>query len=249
MKGSAQPIVSVTAYDAPTASLADQAGVDFILVGDSVGTTVMGMKSTLTVSLEAMIHHTAAASRGIERALIVGDLPFGSYQSSVAQAVDSAVALVKAGAEAVKLEGSYTEAIQAIVNAGIPCMGHVGFTPQSINKFGGHRVQGRGDGSEAVLAAAKAVEDAGAFAVVLELIPADLAREITCSISIPTIGIGAGPHCDGQVQVLHDILGLTPLKLKHAKIYLDGNEAIRRAIQTYADEVRSGAFPASEHSA
>jgi 3-methyl-2-oxobutanoate hydroxymethyltransferase len=249
MKGGPDRIVSLTAYDAASGALADEAGVDLVLVGDSVGTVMLGMASTLPVSLETMIHHTAAARAGVSRALLVADLPFGSYQSSVEQAVDSAVALVKAGAEAVKLEGSYTDAIRAIIKAGIPCMGHVGMTPQSINNFGGPRVQGKGEGSHAVIQAAREVDEAGAFSMVLELIPAALAREITCSVSCPTIGIGAGVECDGQVQVWHDILGLTPMKFKHAKVYCDASELFLQAIRSYASEVRSGSFPTGEHSA
>jgi len=248
MKGGTERIVSLTAYDAISGAIADEAGVDLVLVGDSVGTAMLGMPSTLNVSLEAMVHHTAAARQGVHRALLVADMPFGSYQSSVAQAVDSAVALVKAGAEAVKLEGAYTDAIRAIVKAGIPCMGHVGMTPQSVNNFGGHRVQGKGDGSHIVIQAAKEVDEAGAFSMVLELIPAALAREITCTVSCPTIGIGAGLECDGQVQVFHDILGLSPIKFKHAKVYCEGMELFREAVRSYASEVRAATFPTSEQS-
>ncbi len=248
MKGGTERIVSLTAYDAVSGAIADEAGVDFILVGDSVGTAMLGMVSTLNVSLEAMVHHTTATRQGVQRALLVADLPFGSYQSSVSQAVDSAVALVKAGAEAVKLEGAYTEAIEAIIKAGIPVMGHVGMTPQSVNRFGGHRVQGKGDSSQEVVETAKAVDQAGAFGIVLELIPAELAREITCTVSCPTIGIGAGVECDGQIQVFHDILGLSPVKFKHAKVYVEGADLFREAVRSYASDVRAATFPSAAHS-
>ena len=248
MKGAAERVVCLTAYDAVSGAIADESGVDLILVGDSVGTASLGMATTLTVSLEAMIHHTRAARLGVLRALLVADMPFGSYQSSVAQAVDSAVALVKAGAEAVKLEGAYTEAIRAIIRAGVPVMGHVGMTPQSVNNFGGPRVQGKGGDAQHVIQEAKEVDEAGAFSVVLELIPAALAREITCTVGCPTIGIGAGVECDGQVQVFHDILGLSSFKFKHAKTYCEGGEIFREAVRSYAGEVRSSKFPSAEHS-
>lgn len=248
MKGGTERIVCLTAYDAVSGAIADESGVDLVLVGDSVGTAMLGMSSTLNVSLKAMIHHTAATRPGVQRALLVADLPFGSYQSSVSQAVDSAVALVKAGAEAVKLEGAYTEAIQAIIKAGIPVMGHVGMTPQSVNRFGGHRVQGKGDDSQQVIQAAKDVAAAGAFSMVLELIPSGLAREITCTVACPTIGIGAGLECDGQIQVFHDILGLSPMKFKHAKVYVEGGELFREAVRSYASDVRASVFPGPENS-
>jgi len=245
MKGSR--IVCVTAYDAPSARLADAAGVDLILVGDSVGNTTLGYASTLPVSLEEMIHHTRAAACGCDNALLVSDLPFGSYQAAPEEAVRSAVALVKAGAEAVKLEGDYTEGIEAIVRAGIPVMGHVGMTPQSVNAFGGFRVQGRGDRAQAVVETAKAVEGAGAFSIVLEVIPGVVAKRITDEVSVPTIGIGAGPDCDGEIQVWHDLLGISETVFKHAKAYLDGGELIKNALANYADEVRNKAFPTEEN--
>ncbi|CAN5577611.1 3-methyl-2-oxobutanoate hydroxymethyltransferase [soil metagenome] len=241
-------IVCLTAYDATFGAIADAAGVDLVLVGDSVGNVLLGYPSTVPVTLEQMVHHTAATARGVKRALIVADLPFGSYQSSIAQAVDSAVALMKAGAEAVKLEGTYTEEIRAIIKAGIPVMGHVGLTPQSVNLFGGHKVQGKGDAGETVLNAAKAIEEAGAFAIVLELIPAALSKQITEAISIPTIGIGAGAECTGQVQVLTDVLGIEPRQFRHAKPYMDGHKLMVEALQAYAQEVRDGQFPAAENS-
>lgn len=245
MKG-ARRIVSLTAYDVATASIADEAGVDIILVGDSAGNVIHGYDSTLPVTLQDMVGHTAAARRGCSRALLVADMPFGSYQSSVAQAVGSAVRLVKAGAEAVKLEGLYVEEIRAIVKAGIPVMGHIGMTPQSVNRFGGFRMQGKGSEGADVLEAARAVAEAGAFSMVIELIPHALAREITCSVPCPTIGIGAGPHCDGQVQVFHDLLGLSTVRLKHVKVYCEGRQLFEDAIRAYASEVRANEFPLSE---
>jgi len=243
-----EKIVCITAYDAVFGQIADSAGVDLILVGDSVGNAVLGYPSTVPVTLEEMLAHTKAARRGVKRALFVSDLPFGTYQSSVSQAVDSSVALVKAGAESVKLEGDFTEQIAAIVRAGIPVMGHVGMTPQSVNLFGGFKVQGKGSSGQAVLDAAKRVQDAGAYAIVLELIPSDLAREITDALEIPTIGIGAGIHCSGQVQVIHDMLGLGPKGLKHAKAYVNGQDLFSNAIKQYADEVRSAEFPTASNS-
>ena len=189
-----------------------------------------------------------AVVRGARRALVVVDMPFGSYNSSVSQAVDSAVALVKSGADAVKLEGAYTDEVRAIVRAGIPVMGHVGMTPQSVHNFGGFKVQGRGEAAEAVVAAARDLEDAGVFAIVLELIPADLSARITQDLEVPTIGIGAGPGCDGQVQVFHDVLGLGGDTYKHVKRYAEGRQVLTSALERYAQEVRDGAFPTEEHS-
>lgn len=248
MKARDEKVVCLTAYDATSGAIADAAGVDVILVGDSLGNVVLGLETTLPVSLEDMVHHTSATRRGVKRALLVADMPFGSYQSSVAAAVDAAVVLVKAGAEAVKLEGAYTEQIKAIVKAGIPVMAHVGMTPQSVNNFGGFRIQGRGEDAHAVIQAAQDVDKAGAFAIVLELIPADLAKEITAMVSCPTIGIGAGVDCDGQVQVFHDILGLTDMRLKHVKIYCEGRELFEKAVALYSREVRCAVFPTPEQS-
>ncbi|MEO7454155.1 MAG: 3-methyl-2-oxobutanoate hydroxymethyltransferase [Fimbriimonadales bacterium] len=246
MKG--ERIVCVTAYDTPSAQIADEAGVDVILVGDSVGNTTLGYATTLPVTLEEMVHHTRAAAAGCERALLVADLPFGSYQSSSSHAVDSAVALVKAGAEAVKLEGAYTEAIQAIVRAGIPLMGHVGMTPQSVNAFGGFRVQGRGDKAEAVISAANAVEDAGAFSMVLEVIPAVVAKRVTGAVGVPTIGIGAGIECDGEIQVWHDVLGISAEVFKHAKPFMAGRSLMKQALADFANAVRNREFPTEDNS-
>jgi 3-methyl-2-oxobutanoate hydroxymethyltransferase len=245
MKG--QRIVCVTAYDAPSARMADAAGVDLILVGDSLGNAVLGYQNTLPVTLDQMVHHTRAAAAGCEWALLVADLPFGSYQSSPAQAVESAVALIKAGAEAVKLEGAYIEAIEAIVRAGIPVMGHVGMTPQSVNAFGGFRVQGRGDRAELVLQAATAVEEAGVFSMVLEVIPGVVAKRVTETVGVPTIGIGAGVQCDGEIQVWHDVLGISPETFKHAKAFIDGKTVITEALKEYAESVRNRSFPGEEN--
>lgn len=243
MKGSGKPIVCVTAYDAVTGALADAAGVDLILVGDSVGNVVLGYDTTVPVTMDEMLHHFKAVRRSVSKTFLVADLPFGSYQSSISQAVDSSVAFMKAGAEAVKLEGAYDEAIAAIVRAGIPVMGHVGMTPQSVHAFGGHKRQGKGDGGALVLESARRVQDAGAFSVVLELIAMELSSRITQDLHIPTIGIGAGPNCDGQIQVFHDLVGLTPYRFRHAKRYCDVWETLSGALKEYASEVRDGTFP------
>jgi 3-methyl-2-oxobutanoate hydroxymethyltransferase len=248
MRSKGESIVCITAYDAILGALADRSGADIILVGDSVGNTALGYSSTIPVSQETMVHHTMAVRRGVSRALLVADLAFGTYQSSVQEAVANSVELVKAGAESVKLEGSYVAAIAEIVRAGIPVMGHVGMTPQSVNAFGGFRVQGKGAKSQTVIDEARRVQDAGAYAVVLELIPANLAREITESLEIPTIGIGAGAHCSGQVQVIYDVLGFGSSELKHAKRYLNGDEAVLSALKNYCCEVKSGSFPTEENS-
>lgn len=247
MKGQ-RPIVCITAYDAPTGAIADEAGADLVLVGDSVGNTVLGYDSTLPVSLEDMVHHTEAVARACKRALLVADMPFGSYQSSVSESVASGVALMKAGAEAVKLEGDYPEAIAALTRAGIPTMGHVGMTPQSFHIFGGFKVQGKGSSAERIIEIARRLDEAGAFAIVLELIPQDLARRISKEVAAATIGIGAGPLCDGQIQVLHDVIGLSEETFKHAKAYASVRSEMLRALEQYAEEVRSGKFPDSDHS-
>ena len=246
MKG--ERIVCVTAYDAPSARIADEAGVDIVLVGDSLGNAVLGFENTLPVTLEQMVHHTRAAAACCKSALLVADLPFGSYQASVSDAINASVTLVKAGAEAVKLEGTFVEAIEAIVRAGIPVMGHVGMTPQSVNAFGGFRVQGRGDKAELVVESAKAVEGAGAFSMVLEVIPAIVAKRVTTSVSVPTIGIGAGIECDGEIQVWHDILGLSEETFKHSKKFAEGRSIFTEALRDYAHAVRNRIFPADENS-
>lgn len=248
MKGRGEPIVCVTAYDVMTASIADEAGVEVVLVGDSLGNVVLGYETTIPVSLVQMAHHTSAARRGVANALLVSDMPFGSYQCSTSMAVESAIVLAKAGAEAVKLEGTYISEIGAIVKAGLPVMGHLGMTPQSVNLWGGHRVQGKGSTGASLVEDAKRLEEAGCFSMVLELIPAELAERITGAVSIPTIGIGAGSECDGQIQVFHDVVGLGKQSFKHAKAYAEARNVILRGIQDYACEVRSKAFPTSEHS-
>ena len=252
----ADRIVMVTAYDATFAALADEAGVDVVLVGDSLGMVVQGVANTLPVTLDEAVYHTRLAARGATRALVVGDLPFGSYQVSPQQGVESSIRLIKEGAAAaVKLEGGVpmADTIEAITRVDIPVMAHIGLTPQSFHRMGGHRVQGRSSGSQAggrdrLLADAKAVEAAGAFSVVLEGMPRELAAEITANLSIPTIGIGAGPECDGQVLVLHDVLGLTPNLYKFAKAYADLRSEVIGALGAYASDVRDGTFPDDAHS-
>lgn len=248
MKAARTKIVCITAYDLPSASIADSAGVDVVLVGDSLGNAVLGYGNTLAVSLEEMEHHTRAARKGVEHALLVADLPFGSYQGSVQQAVDSAVRLAKAGAEAVKLEGAYTEEIKAICKAGIPVMGHTGLTPQSLHSYGGYKVQGRGDDAQRVTEDAQAIQDAGAFAIVLELIPSELARTLSSSLDIPTIGIGAGPLCDGEVQVYNDLVGLSPDTYKHSKQYVNARQLFIDLLTIYSEEVRERKFPTEDNS-
>ena len=257
MKAAGERITMVTAYDHAFARLLDEAAVDVLLVGDSLGMVVQGLDTTLPVTLDEMVYHTRMVARGRRRALVLGDLPFGSYQVSPEQAVESAVRLVKdGGAEAVKLEGGITmqRTIEAIAAIDVPVMGHIGLTPQSVHRMGGHRVQGRRHGRapgarERVLDDARAVQAAGAFAVVLECIPLDLAAEISAELTIPTIGIGAGPHCDGQVLVLHDMLGLYPdMRPKFVKVYADVGESAQAALERFCREVREGIFPGPEHS-
>ena len=250
-------IVALTAYDFPFGRIADEAGIDFILVGDSLGMVVQGMDTTLPVTIDEMIYHCRMVARARRRALLVCDLPFGTYQVSPVDAVRNASRLVKEGAaEAVKLEGGVvmSETIRAIASVDIPVMGHIGLTPQSVHRMGGHKVQGQRHGAkpgqrERILEDALAVEDAGAFALVLEGIPLDLAAEITERLTIPTIGIGAGPHCDGQILVLHDVLGLSDrTSPKFAKRYTELWQAAGEAIADYAREVRSHSFPSDAHS-
>lgn len=253
MKQRGEKSTCLTAYDYAMARILDEAGVEMLLVGDSLGCVVQGNSNTLAVTMEEMIYHTRAVVRGRKRALVIGDMPFMSYQLNKEQALQNAGRFLKeAGAEAVKLEGGVTmlETIRAIVNAGIPVMGHVGLTPQSVHQFGGYKVQGRdANRREMVLRDALAVAEGGAFAVVLEGIPLDLAREITERLAIPTIGIGAGVHCDGQVLVIHDMLGLfddfTP---KFVKRYADVKAAVSGAVQDFIGDVKGRKFPAEEHS-
>jgi 3-methyl-2-oxobutanoate hydroxymethyltransferase len=248
-----QRITMLTAYDHLFAGLVDQAGIDMILVGDSVGMVVQGRPTTLGVSLEEMIYHTRCATASPRRCLVVGDLPFGSYQVSVEQAVDSACRLMaEGGCRAVKLEGGkeFADRVAAIVRAGIPVVGHVGLTPQSIHRFGGYRLQGRSaESADEIMQGARALQHAGAFAVVLEKVHAAVAKRVTDALTIPTIGIGAGPHCDGQVLVLQDMLGLfEDFELRFVKRYARLSGVIESAIASYIEEVQNGSFPAIEHS-
>lgn len=256
MKASHERIAMLTAYDHPFAGLLDEAGVDVLLVGDTLGAVVQGHANTLSVTLDEMVYHARMVARVRRRALIVGDLPFGSYQQGPLQAVASAVRLVKeGGVEAVKLEGGVRVAssIEAIVAAEIPVMGHVGLTPQSYHRMGGYRVQGREAGTapgqrQRLLADARAVEEAGAFAIVLEGIPLDLAAEITGARRIPTIGIGAGPHCDGQVLVLHDLIGMSAQRPRFARAYARVAEEVTGAASAFVRDVRAGNFPSDAES-
>ena len=253
MKRDGERSTMVTAYDATFARLFDEAGIDVLLVGDSLGMVVQGQDSTLPVTVDEVIYHCRAVARGTRRAHIVGDMPFLSWQVSTEQALRNAGRfLAEGGAQAVKLEGGQEAAptIARIVHAGIPVMAHVGLTPQSVHAMGGFRVQGKTEAKAArVLADAKAVADAGAYALVLEGIPTDLAARITAAVGIPTIGIGAGPHCDGQVLVCYDLLGLTPdLKPKFVKRYAEFFDEGVAAAARYRDEVRAGTFPTAEYS-
>ncbi len=247
-----QKITSITAYDYPTARLLDAAGVDILLVGDSLGMVVLGYDSTLPVTVEDMIHHTRAVRRGTRRALVVTDMPYGSFHVSLDESVRNAVRLVKEGAEAVKVEGGERriELIARLVEAEIPVMGHVGLTPQSVNALGGFRVQGKtGDAARQVERDARAVEAAGAFAVVLEAVPREVAAAITEQLRVPTIGIGAGPDCDGQVMVFHDLVEYgTEHRPKFARPYGNLSAEISRAAAEYCEDVRSGRFPSDAES-
>lgn len=265
------PLVVVTAYDAPQGRIADASGADALLVGDSVGMTTLGYDSTLPVTVDDMIHHCRAVSRGqaarpltseptpeerargTRHALLIADLPFGAYGADVTSGVQAGMRLVSEGnAQAVKLEGAgeiVRETIRRLVDVGVPVMGHLGLTPQSIHKFGGFKAQGKTeDAANALLQSAQNLTADGVFGIVLEVIPAALAARITSAVSVPTIGIGAGAGCDGQVQVLHDLLGLTggPV-LRHARRYVDGDALFTRALAEYADDVRAGRFPTGEN--
>ena len=252
-KKTGEKITMLTAYDYSTARLIDQAGVDIVLVGDSLGEVVLGMESTLPVTMDMMIHHASAVMRGVEHALVVGDMPFMTYQISPEEALRSAGRYMQeAGIHAVKLEGGHSviDAVKRMIDAGIPVMGHLGYTPQSKYKIGGPRVQGRTESeAERILNDARELEAAGVFSIVLEVIPQDLAREVTAMVSVPTIGIGAGPHCDGQVLVVNDLLGLTVNGTpKHAKRYGDAGKLMSEAFKRYIEEVRAGVFPGKEQS-
>ena len=252
-KRQGERIVTVTAYDYPSARLADRAGVDVVLVGDTVGIMALGYDTTVPVTLDDMLHHVRSVRRGLKWALLLADLPFGTYETGSDDAIRNSVRLMKeGGAQAVKIEGGawLADIVRRMTNAGIPVVGHIGLMPQSVHLLGGHKAQGK-DAQEAerILEDALALESAGAVAIVLEAIPATLAAQITGQLAVPTIGIGAGPRCDGQVQVWHDILGIPPGKpYRHVKRYASVGEVIESALRTYADEVRTGAFPTKENS-
>ncbi len=251
MKQRGEKIACLTAYDYPTALILDEVGCDLILVGDSAANVVYGMATTLAIDMEEMLYHTRAVAAGVKRALVVADMPFLSYQVSVEEAVRNAGRFLKAGAEAVKLEGAGPVAAYArrLVDLGIPVMGHLGLTPQSVHRLGGPRLQARtSKEQDRLVADARALEQAGCFALVLEKVPAEAAERVTRTVSIPTIGIGAGPQCDGQILVLHDMLGMfdSP-SFKFVKRYAELGAAIRSAVANYCREVRAGTFPAEEH--
>ena len=253
MKRAGEKIPMVTAYDYTAARIADAAGIPIILVGDSLGMVVLGYDSTVPVTMDDMVRHGRMVSRGASQALVVVDLPFMSYQVDAAEALRNAGRLMQeGGAHTVKMEGgvSIASTVRRVVDAGVPVMGHIGLTPQSVNALGGYRVQGRTKATaRRVLEDALALQEAGAYSVVLECVPAPLARAITERLTIPTIGIGAGPHCDGQVQVFHDMLGLFPdFVPKHARQYAELGSDMTRAFERYAEDVRRGAFPSEAES-
>jgi len=253
MKKRGEKIVMLTAYDYPSARLVEAAGVPLILVGDSLGMVVLGYDSTIPVTMDEMLHHVKAVVRGTTRAHIVSDMPFMSYQAGPAEALPNAGRMLKeGGAQSVKLEGGIriAETVRALVESGIPVMGHLGLTPQSVNQLGGYRVQGKTPAAAVrLLNDAVALQEAGAYAVVLESVPVPVAQAITEKIDVPTIGIGAGPACDGQVQVFHDLLGLfTDFVPKHAKRYAEAGQAITEAVCAYVDDVRAGRFPTERES-
>lgn len=253
MKQSGEKISMLTAYDYSTAAIMDAEGMDIILIGDSLGMVVLGYDSTLPVTMEDMIHHTKAVSRAVKRAMVIADMPFLSYHTSVREGVYNAGRLMKeAGAHGVKMEGGQevADVVRKITSSGIPLMGHLGLTPQSVHQLGGYKVQGKDDKTaRKLMEDARVLEEAGAFSVVLECVPAQLAGEISRALTIPTIGIGAGAECDGQVLVVNDMLGIfekfTP---KFVKKYAELNKDIRAAMKQYIDEVKGGAFPGKEHS-
>ncbi len=253
MKRNKQKIAVLTAYDYATAAALDESGIDIILVGDSLGMVVLGYETTLPVTMDQMIHHTKAVSRAVRRAMVIGDMPFLSYQASPDDAVSNAGRfLQEAGAQGVKIEGGreMADITRRMTSAGIPVMAHLGLTPQSVHQFGGYRLQGKDrEAAQRILDDARILEEAGAFSLVLECVPSSLAKKITQTLTIPTIGIGAGPHCDGQVLVVNDMLGVferfTP---KFVKKYANLNEIIKKAVRQYSEEVKTGAFPGEEHS-
>jgi len=248
MKEDGRKISALTAYDFPSAQIASEAGIDLLLVGDSLGMVLQGHANTLKVRLEEIIYHTGMVSRAEPHSLVVSDMPFHSYHVSREQAIENAIRCVKeGGAEAVKLEGGRrrTDVIEAILNAEVPVLGHLGLTPQSIHRFGGFKVQGKlKERAREILDDARALEEMGVFALVLESIPQELARKVTETVSIPTIGIGAGPHCDGQILVFHDLVGFTKVYLpRFVRQYADLNRVIADALNHYVTDVRDGAFP------
>ncbi|MBI2861086.1 MAG: 3-methyl-2-oxobutanoate hydroxymethyltransferase [Chloroflexi bacterium] len=253
MKSKGEKIVMLTAYDYAAARIVDDAGVPLILVGDSLGMVVLGYQSTIPVTMEEMLHHTRAVVRGTSKALVVGDMPFMTYHISTEEALRNAARFIQdGGAQAVKLEGgvSVADKVRRIVECGIPVMGHIGLTPQSIHQLGGFKAQGKTPEAAArLLADARALEQAGAFAIVLETVPAPMATLISSKLAVPTIGIGAGPGCDGQVQVINDLLGsFADFVPKHARRYAKLSDIMSTAISEYRDDVRSGRFPTEEHS-
>jgi 3-methyl-2-oxobutanoate hydroxymethyltransferase len=251
MKRQGKPISALTAYDYSSSRLADEAGIDLLLVGDSLAMVVLGHESTLAVTVDEMLHHTRAVRRAVRRALVVADMPFGSYHGTVAEGLANAVRFVKeAGAEAVKIEGPRVELVRALTEAEIPVIGHLGLTPQSINRMGGYRVQARtAEAASRLKADAMALAEAGAAAVVLEGVPREVAAEITAELPVPTIGIGAGPECDGQILVYHDLLNLTfAPAAKFVRRYADAGGLIRAAIEHYREDVEHRAFPSDEES-
>lgn len=250
LKAKDEKISMLTAYDFPTAVLMDEAGVDAILVGDSMGNVIMGMENTLGVTMDMMQHHVRMVSRGVKRAMVIADMPYLSYQISPEEAVRNAGRLVRdGGAQGVKIEGTvvnFGDVIRALIRAGIPVMGHIGLTPQSIHQMGGYKVQGRGENAARRLRMeALELQSVGCFSIVLECVPAEVAAEITLSLSVPTIGIGAGPDCDGQVLVNHDILGWG--QTKFTKTYVDVRSAMSAGFASYVEEVKTGVFPGEEH--
>ncbi len=251
MKRQGKPISALTAYDYPSSRLADEAGIDFILVGDSLAMVVLGHENTLAITVDEMLHHTRAVRRAVRRALVVADMPFGSYHGTVSEGLANAIRFVKeAGAEAVKIEGPRTELVHALVNAEIPVVGHLGLTPQSLHRLGGYRVQARtAESIQQLKADALALAQAGAGALVLEGVPREVAEDITSVLPVPTIGIGAGPGCDGQILVFHDMLNLTfAPPAKFVRRYADAGALIRSAIENYREDVEQRAFPSDEES-
>lgn len=251
MKAAGKKITMLTAYDCPTAQILDEAGIDIILVGDSLGDNILGYENTVPVTMEDMLHHTKAVVRGAGTSMVIADMPFMSYQVDPKSALLNASRFIKeAGAQGIKLEGSaYIDAIKKIVEAGIPVMGHIGFTPQSVNQLGGYRVQGRTVLEvKALIDEAKELEKAGVFSIVLEMVPAEVGEKVSKSVQVPVIGCGAGPDCDGQVLVISDILGMSEGMPKFAKKFADLRAETKRAVANYISDVKGGRFPGKEHS-